>query len=250
MIRDGKRFSFIAVLFFSFCVFLSAQDSGNTTISWFTNEMPELSAQWGYSVPFKKDLRQPSAAEDFIIAADFRELRIDTGIKYQFNQLDITNRAVYMPTFNNSFQAGFGLCHHFYRYTKTFTENDIIVSTRFRWIKGPVFLFENAAGFLFKFATIDAVCKNTPCIFNLSYQFELLCKWQLNPSFDFWCAVNLQDYFDYPLAISPFYKIGMNVAVRKELLLGMDYTLKFVDMFYSAVYLNEQVLRFTVKVRL
>ena len=62
--------------------------------------------------------------------------------------------------------------------------------------------------------------------------------------------MNLQDYFDYPLAISPFYKIGMDVAVRKELLLGMDYTLKFVDMFYSAVYLNEQVLRFTVKVRL
>lgn len=250
MTQVAKRFSFFVILFFSFCAFLGAQNNGSTSISWFTQEMPELSAQWSFSVPFKKDLRQPGAAEDFIIAADFRELRLDTGIKYQCNQLDITNRAIYMPVFNNAFQAGFGICHHFYSYSKTFTENDIILSTRFRWIKGPVFSFENAVGFLFKFAKIDAVHKNLPCIFNLSYNFELLCKWQVLPNIDFWTGLNLQDYFDYPLAISPIYKIGADYAVRPDIILSIDYTLKFIDMFYSAVYLNESLLRFGFKVML
>ena len=49
-------------------------------------------------------------------------------------------------------------------------------------------------------------------------------------------------------ALSPFAKIGFNIWASPDLNLGFDFTLKFVDMFYSAVYLNENILRFTVKV--
>lgn len=210
-------------------------------------EMPDLSAQWGVSFPARRDVRNPSPAEDFIVAADFTNLHLDSGIKYQCNQLDLTNRIFYMPHVLDCIQAGGGFTWHFYRYIDVFTENDLTLTGRFRWIAGPVFSFENSLGLLFKFASIDAIKEYKPVIFNLSYQHELLCNWHLNTT-DLWFALNLQDYFDYPLAISPFFKFGVNYATKQNTVLGADLTLKFIDMFFSAVYLNEAVMRFTVKV--
>ncbi len=242
-----KRPGTFFLYFFIFCISLSAQ-SQTKIVNWFTNEIPGISAQWACSVPFSKDLRMSGPAEDFIIAADFKELRFDTGFQYQCRQVDFTSRIFYMPTFFNIFQIGIGLNYHLYRYTKSFTENDFIISGRFRWIKGPVFTCEIAQGFLLKFATVDAVIKRQPVIFNLSYQFELLCSWQIFQPIAFWTSIKLQDYFNYPLAISPIIKFGTDVSVSPGIIFGIDYSLKFIDMFYSAVYLNESVLRFTFKV--
>ena len=222
--------------------------SNSGAVNWFTKGMPVLSLQWGVSFPSKRDLRNPMPSEDLIAAADFRELRLNSGLKYQYDQLDFTNNIIYMPTFFNTFQTGLGLNWHFYRYFQTFTENDLIISARFRWIKGPVFSFENAIGGLFKFAAIDAIRQYKPCIFNFSYHFSLLCNWKLNQKSDVWCALNLQDYFDYPLAVSPFFKFGADYALKPEMRVGADVTLKYVDMFFSAVYLNECILRLTCKV--
>lgn len=247
MKKSIKAFFLLILISFLFCFSLSAQQT-EKNIRWFTPGIPSLSAQWAFSLPFKGDVRNPAPSEDFIVAADFGELRVDSGIKYQFEQLDLTNRVIYMPTFHNAFQAGLGLTWHFYRYINVFTENDVILSARFRWIKGPVFSFENAFGLLFKYAVIDAIKADRSGIFNLSYQVEILCNWKLFQRSDFWFAINLQDYFDYPLAISPFFKLGLDFEATPGLVLGLDYSLKFVDMFYSAVYLNESILRFTFKV--
>ena len=122
------------------------------------------------------------------------------------------------------------------------------ISRSFKVPSGPVFTFENAAGLLFKFTSIDAVKEYRPLFFNLSYQLEFLFNWYLLDCMNLWVNVKLQDYFDYPLALSPFAKFGFNIWASPKLNLGFDFTLKFVDMFYSAVYLNENILRFTVKV--
>ena len=245
MKKYEKAFFLSLFLLFFINAFLNAQEK---KVQWFSTDKKLFSAQWGYSLPFRGDERNPAPSEDFILAADFGELKLDSGIKYQCDQLDLTNRVIYMPTFFNVFQAGFGFTWHFYRYFKEFTENDFIFTTRFRWIKGPVFSFEAASGFFLKFAAIDAIRKYKPYIFNLSYQNELLCNWHIFNRADIWCAINLQDYFDYPLAISPFVKLGLNFEASPEIVLGMDYTMKFIDMFYSAVYMNESLLRFTFKV--
>lgn len=244
MFRIKKSFS-VLFIFSTLLFSLAAQEK---KINLFTCGKPDISAQWGLSFPAKRDLRNPSPSEDFIIAADFHELKVDSGIKYQCNQLDLTNRILYMPTFFDYFQAGFGFYWHFYRYFDEFTENDLTVTTRFRWIKGPVFSFEHAIGFLFKYTTIDAINEFKPLIYNFSYQNEFLFNWHILNCTDLWMALNLQDYFDYPLAISPFFKFGVNYAARQDAILGVDFTLKFIDMFFSAVYLNEAVLRFTFKV--
>lgn len=234
---------FLAILIFSLFSFSLSAD-----INLFTGGAPASSIQWAVDFPISRDLRNPAPAEELILAVDYGELRADSGIKYQCNQFDFTNHISYMPTFNHSFQAGFGGTWHFYRYLKEFTENDLIVTARFRWMRGPVFSFENAAGFLFKFTTIDVIREYKPLIYNFSYHFSLLCNWHLFNKTDLWCALNLQDYFDYPLAISPFFKLGFNFYAAPDIVLGLDYSLKFVDMFFSAIYLNETVLRFSFKV--
>lgn len=236
---------FSAIFFFTF---FSAPLYAGDAVDWLPEGKPKISAQWGTSFPFKKDLRNPSPAEEFIAGADWRELRYDSGIKYQCNQFDYTSRFFYMPTFFDAFQTGFGLTWHFQRYIDVFTENDIVLSTHFRWIKGRIFSCELGPGLLFKFASIDAVRKYQPVLFNLSYSLDLLCRWQLFDSAGLWCGVQLQDYFDYALAISPFIKFGADYSVVPGLIFGIDYTLKYIDMFYSAVYLSESVLRFTAKV--
>lgn len=235
-------------VFFLFSFLLISLAAQEKRINFFTPGKPEISAQWGLSFPARRDLRNPTPSEDFILAADFHELRLDSGIKYQANQLDLTNRIIYMPTFHKSFQAGFGFYWHYYRYFDEFTEQDLTVTSRFRWIKGPVFSFEHAIGLLFKYASIDAINEFKPMIYNFSYQNEFLFNWHILNCTNIWCALNLQDYFDYPLAISPFLKFGVNYEAREDAVLGVDFTLKFVDAFFSAIYLNEAILRFTVKV--
>ncbi len=242
------RFFLLSLLLFVFQAFSLTAQSKVQSINFFTPEKPVITAQWGIAFPFKCDLRNPSPSEDFIISADCKELRFNAGIKYQAEQLDFTNNLYYMPTFNKAFQAGLGLTWHFYRYFESFTENDLIVTTRFRWIKGPVFSFENGVGFLFKYASIDAVKESKPLIFNFSYNFDLSFNWKLFQKANLWCAIKFQDYFDYPLAISPFYKMGFEFHPDSALIFGLDYSLKFVDMFFSAVYLNESILHLFMKV--
>ena len=238
--------AFLIFFISSFLSFsLSAQEK---VIRWFTPGLPDFSAQWGYSVPFRTDLRNPAPSEDFTVAADFGELRLKSGLKYQCEQLDFTNTLIYMPTFFDVFQTGLGINWHFYRYFKEFTENDLTLTARFRLIKGPVFTFENAMGILFKFSSIDAIRQYDSCIYNFSYQHEFLCNFHIQNRADLWFALNLQDYFDYPMAISPFFKFGFDFTATPEIVLGLDYTMKFVDMFFSAVYMNESILRFTFKV--
>ena len=244
----NRTFFFSAFFFAAFFIFFSNSLYAEGSINWLPEGKPEISAQWGFTLPFNKDLRNPSPAEEFIAAADWREFRYDSGIKYQCNQLDLTNRWFFMPSFFDAFQVGFGLTWHFYRYIDVFTENDFLLSTHFRWIKGPVFSCEIGPGLLFKLASIDAVRKNLPVIFNLSYGFDFLCRWQLFDSMGLWCGIQLQDYFDYALAISPFIKFGADYSAVPGLIFGIDYTLKYIDMFYSAAYLSESVLRFTAKV--
>ena len=234
---------FLAILIFSFFSFYLPAE-----INWMTGGVPSLSAEWALDFPFQRDLRNPTPAEEFKLSVDFHELRTDSGIKYQNNQLDLTNRIIYMPTFFDTFQAGFGFTWHLYRYFQEFTENDLIFTTRFRWIHGPVFSFENAYGLFFKFAEIDAILQNRPLIFNLSYHFELMCNWHFAQTSDLWCGLWLQDYFDYPLAISPIIKFGYNFSVSPNVVLGTDLSFKFVDMFFSAIYLNEAALRVSFKV--
>ena len=234
---------FLISAIFSLGSFVYAQK-----VQLFSQTMPDLSIQWGTTFPIQRDLRNPIPAEEIIFAADFKELRADAGLKYQTDQFDFTNHIFYMPTFYNSFQAGLGFNHHYYRYEGLFTENDFIFSARFRWMKGPVFSFEVAPGIFLKYASIDAIKKYKPYIFNFSYHFSLLLNWHVLQKANLWCALNLQDYFDYPLAISPFYKIGFDYAVAPDLVFGVDYSLKYIDMFFSAVYLNEGMLRFTCKV--
>ena len=217
-------------------------------IVWFSTEPAEISITWAEKYPFRKDLRSPSPSEEIVFSYDAKEACIDFGFQYQANQLDFATHFFYMPTFYNAFQAGIGLNYHIYRYFKEFTESDFIGSFRFRWIRGPVFSFDLAAGYLYKIAAIDAIREYTQRIYNFSYHFDLILKWKIASVFDFWGGLKLQDYFDYPLAISPLYKIGIDVRCNPNLIWGAECTLKYVDMFFSAVYLNEMSLRLFCKV--
>ena len=217
-------------------------------IIWFPTVEPEISLTWGTKIPFRRDLRSPAPSEELIFSYDAKEFRFDGGLQYQANQFDFTSHFFYMPTFYNTFQAGIGVNFHFYRYFKEFSEYDLIGTLRFRWIRGPVFSLDWGAGYLYKIASIDAVSSYTPRIYNLSYNFDLILKWKIGSAFAFWCGLKLQDYFDYALAISPFYKVGFDIKCNSNMTFGLDCTLKYIDMFFSAVYLNEANLRLTCKV--
>ena len=217
-------------------------------IVWFPETSGKYSITWALAAPFRKDLRSTSPAEQLIFSYDARELRIDAGLQYQANQFDFATHLYYMPTIYDICQVGIGINYHYYRYFKEFSERDIIGTFRFRWIKGPVFSFELGAGYLYKVASIDAVREYTSNIYNFSYNFDLITSWQFSPAFDFWCGLKLQDYFDYPLALSPVYKLGMDFQCNPDISFGVDGSFKFIDMFFSAVYLNEAKLRLSLKV--
>ena len=261
-----QAFVFLVIILFSslFCASLSAEPLDDIKefleldqeedikkkkkVVWFPEAQGQHTITWALAAPMRRDLRSTSPAEQLILSYDARELRFDAGLQYQANQYDFATHLYYMPTIHDICQVGIGINYHYYRYFNEFSERDVIGTLRFRWIKGPVFSFEVGAGYLYKVASIEAVREYTPNIYNFSYNFDFISSWQFTSSFDFWGGLKLQDYFDYPLALSPILKMGMDFKCNPNLTFGFDGSLKFIDMFFSAVYLNETKLRLLCKV--
>ncbi len=218
------------------------------TVHWFTNEKPEIEFSISPCFSFKRDLRNDTIFLETYTASDFKELFMDCGLSLQSEKFDFTTRVHYMPLFLECFQAGIGIDYHFYRFFGTFSENDLLLSLRFKWCRTDFFNLELDGGFLFKFTSIDLMHSYKSSLNTPSYFLELAMSWQFTPLFDFYCSVKSIDYFDYPLLGTPFFKAGFDYQFAENLKLNADLTLKFVDMITSAVYLSECIFRTGVKV--
>ena len=217
-------------------------------VHWFTPGKPELEFSVTPCFSFKRDLRNDAIFIETNASADFKELFLDSGLSLQSQKFDFTTRAHYMPLFLDIFQAGIGVDYHFYRFFGVFSENDLLLSLRFKWCRTDFFNLEFDGGFLFKFTTIDLMSSYKSSLNTPSYFLELSMSWQFTPIFDLYCSVKSIDYFDYPLLGTPFFKVGCDYQFAENLKLNAELTLKYVDMITSAVYLSECIFRTGVKV--
>jgi len=217
-------------------------------IHWFTPGKPELQASVTTALSFKQDLRNDFMFIESYASSDFKELFMDCGLSLQGEKLDFSTGVQYMPLFLNNFRLGIGFNYHFYRYFNVFSENDILLSLKFKWCRTDFFNLDFACGFLFKFSDIDLMHSYKPSLNTSSYFLELSLRWQLTPKLDLYWSAKSIDYFDYPLFGTPFLKTGIDYQFEENLKLNFDFTMKFVDMITSAVYLSECILRTGVKV--
>lgn len=219
----------------------------SSEIIWFTPEKPVVSTDFIIPITFKRDLKTDYVGFENRTKVDFKELICDAGLSFQSNRFDLSTNVSYMPLFLNSFRAGVKAGYHLYRYFNVFTENDILLSARFRWCKRELFNWEFGGGLLFKFSDIDAMRPYRSAMFYLSYFLELSLEWYLSPKFDLYGTVKSIDYFDLTMLGTPFFKSGFNYMFADNLKLNMELTLKFIDMITSAVYLSECVFRTSVR---
>ena len=217
-------------------------------IKWFTPERPEIVTSFAVGFPYAEDLRVDSNPAEIKVTADMQELYMDAGIAVSGVKFDFATHASYMPLFFNRFRAGLALNYHFYRYSDIFYENDYILAARFKWCKGPVFSVDCGIGLFMKFAVIDILQEYVPYLFDGSYVLDVCFNWKITSWASCFFSLSSTDYFDYPLIGTPFIKFGADFRILPVFGLGVDLTLKYVDMITSAVYLNESILRVAFKV--
>ena len=217
------------------------------SIKFFTPARPDLTTSAELAAALKQDFRSSPIRFEQTFSADFKELFLDCGYSIQASKFDFVNHINYMPTFFHCFRAGIGVGYHFYRYFDTFTENDILFSTRFKWCRTDFFNMEVAAGFMMKFALIDSIRDYSPIIDNYCFTFEYLCNWNLNPLWTVYASLASFDYFDYPLFGTPFFKGGASYHIRDNLAIDASLAFKFIDMVVSTAYCSQCILKAGVK---
>ena len=242
-IRKKLAVSFF-VLIFSVPVF-------SQKVTFFTFAPPDVTSSFSIALPVIPELCTDTVIAENYVSADFKELFLDCGVAFQADRLDYTGRVFYMPTIHlkNTYQIGLGLNHHYLRYYNIFTENDLVVSARFRWYKNDFFDFEAATGVMWKISTID-VLKHLDLdpVVNYCFLASLLFNLNFTPTFKVYFDFSTLDFFEYPLFSSPILKSGFCYKFDKHLGLDMSVALKFYDMIVSAVMLNQCTVRTTLKV--
>ena len=244
--------TFLIVLIFFTGSFAFAEeelpDYKASPIVWFTPAKPVVSSDFIIPVSFKRDLKTDYFGFENRTKVDFKELICDAGLSFQSNRFDLSTNVSYMPLFLNSFRAGVKAGYHLYRYSDVFTENDMLLSARFRWCRKELFNWEFGGGLLLKLTDIEQMRPYRPFLFYLSYFLELSFEWYITPKIDFYGTLKSIDYFDCTLLGTPFFKSGVNYMIADNAKLNMELTFKFLDMITSAVYLSECVFRTSVRV--
>lgn len=235
----------------TFCVFFSiiflAFSLFSQTIKFFTPQKPDFTTTASLAVALKQDFRSSPLRFEQTIAADFKELFVDCGYSIQTSKFDFVNHINYMPLFFNCFKAGVGFNYHFYRYFDTFTENDLIFTTRFKWCRTNFFNMEVAGGFMMKYALIDSIRKYKPIIANYCFTFEYLCKWNLTPEWNIYASFASLDYFDYPLFGTPFFKGGVCYHIKDNFAIDGSLAFKCIDMVIGTANLSQCIFKAGVR---
>ena len=231
---------FFSIIFLAFSLF-------SQSIKFFTPAKPEFTTSAALAAALKKDFRSSPVRFEQTLSADFKELFTDCGYSIQAKKFDFVTHVNYMPTFFQCFRAGLGVNYHFYRYFDTFTENDLIFTTRFKWCRTDFFNMEVAAGIMMKFAMIDSIRQYKPVIDNYCFAFEYLCSWNLTPEWTVYASLASLDYFDYPLFGTPFFKGGVSYHINDNFTVDGSLAFKFIDMIVSTSYLSQSILKAGVK---
>ena len=235
---------FTGILFY--CIFTIS--IFGQAVNFISTEKPELSISFTLADSLRWDLRTEPVMFENYFSADFKELRADCGFSLQNSKIDFTSGVSYLPTFFGWFRSGFGFRHHIYRYIGSFTENDLLLSACLEWCKTDFLNAELAGGFALKFASIDAIKDVKPVVFNACPFLELKANFIITPKLNVYTSFASFDYFDYPLFATPFFKTGLGYRFDENCIIDCSVTLKFVDMITSAVYLNDCILRTSLKV--
>ena len=236
------------VLLSLFLIFFAAFYSFCQTVIFFTPEKPEVTISTVLAGAIKQDMRSGPVRFSQNVCVDMKELCFDTGYAFQDSRFDFTNKISYMPLLFNRFRLGVGVTHHFYRYYETFSENDFLFSTRFRWCSTDFFNLDLAFGLQLKIATIDSIKDKKPAIVNPCLFLDYKARWNFTEKFTLFAGFSTVDYFDYPLFGTAFFKGGVTYRPRKEFDFDIALTFKFIDMVVSAVSLNECILDIGTKV--
>ena len=217
-------------------------------VNFITTEKADFSISFTLADSFRRDLRTEPVMFENYFSADFKELKADCGLAMQDSKIDFTSGVTYLPTFFGWFRGGLGFRQHLYRYINTFTENDLFFSACLEWCKTDFFNAELAGGLALKFTSIDAIKDVKPVVFNFCPFLEIKAKFIMTPKFNVYTSFASYDYFDYPLFATPFFKTGLGYRFDENCAIDCSLTLKFVDMITSAVYLNDCILRTSLKV--
>lgn len=238
-----KRVLFSLYLFLFISVFSFCQ-----AVVLFTPEKPEITASFELAGALKQDMRSAPVRFDQNISVDLKELRFDSGIAFQDSRFDFTNKIDYIPLFINRFRLGFGITYHFYRYYNVFSENDFLFATRFRWCSTDFFTMDLALGMQMKIASIDSITAYKGFITNICFFLDYTARWNFTEKFTGYAALSTVDFYDYPLFGTIFFKGGISYKIRKNFGLDASLSFKFIDMYISAVSLNQCILQAGVKV--
>lgn len=213
------------------------------------NNVPKIKAITSVAAPIQMSLKNEGPSISNIFSFDFTSIKLNVGVSFNGKATDTIVDFLISPIKLNNFQWSIWTGYHLYDYFGSFREHDFLAGSYvlFYPIKNLWLKLDN--GSILK--TTDFYnTEITNILFKASYFLGFSVIWDINDIFRTYVEARSLSTFDYPLMGTPFFSLGVEARCTPKITIGIDYTVKMIDMVAVAENISEMLLQIYSRIEL
>lgn len=142
---------------------------------------------------------------------------------------------------------GCGGLYHFQRYKDISSEHDYMFTTNFRYHSNSGFTISFWGGYSGKSTRIDELAEYVPLIHDHYPAAGMVIDKIFSNGFEIYFRHATHDFYRYPVFCSPSYTIGGAINLDSGLRFGGEASLRIIDGYTTAPYVDSLILRMTAR---
>lgn len=207
---------------------------------------PKVEYETSYILPVKSSMKNEALAIAKKIKLDFYSINSDVALKISGNSTDTVLSIGAIPFSINFFESGLGIKYHLYDWYDSFLEHDFLLNQYFAFLYKNIVRIQVNTGFDYKIVSFKNKIINP--LYYKTFYLGIDLFWNINKMIQVYASANTMDDFDFSLIGAPIYKIGGNINIRENILVGCNYATKMIDMVAVAENASETLLSLYMRV--
>ncbi|MBQ8679776.1 MAG: hypothetical protein IJ530_08420 [Treponema sp.] len=158
----------------------------------------------------------------------------------------------WLPCVNWDFETarivlGCGALYHFQRFRNVSSEHDYMFSSNFSYRSDSGFSITFWGGYCGKSTQIDALKEYVPFIHDHYPYAGIIIDKVFSNGFEIYFRHSTHDFYRYPVFCSPSYSLGAAINLESGLRFGGDASIRIIDGYTTAPYVDSLILRMTAR---
>ena len=213
------------------------------------SKKPEISFRTSITAPIQQSMKNRFPSVSSAIFFDFNSLYGELGFNICIDSSDTVLNLFLKPLAFDRFELGVGLGYHIYDYFSSFLEHDFLFNNYIACLYSDILRVQINFG-LFEKVTKFKNLNKARLLCYTTFIFGVNINWNISKYIKLYSGVNSIDYYDYSLFGTPYFSSGIQLSLKDNFNVGIEYKMKLIDMVAVAENISEMLLTFYMKVRL